>query len=163
MTQIKIRPRLKITTEMSPETILSTLRKHLADPDAPCTGTVANNYVILSIPEKDSHFWSPRLTIEMREENGRTTLSGLFGPRPMVWTLFAGFYLSSIFLAFVGLMWGGAQWSLGMKPYAFWLLAFGVIALIISYGSALIGQKLGKDQMHILHDFLNGALNLSKK
>ncbi|RMF55359.1 MAG: hypothetical protein D6748_15255 [Calditrichaeota bacterium] len=153
-----LRPKFIIETEVSGEEIQENLRQLLNDPGAPCVGTIANHYVILSIPEKDSHFWSPRLTLDFHSEKGKTRIVGLFGPRPMVWTLFAGFYLAAIFLGFVGLMWGGAQWSLGMPAHALWLVAISLVALIIAYTSALIGQKLGEEQMHVLKEFFDKSL-----
>ena len=158
MTQIKIRPRFRIDTGQPPEEIIERLRSQLERPQAPCTGTIVNDYVILRIPEKDSHFWSPRLTVDIAREGTHTRVRGLYGPNPVVWMMFAGVYLFAIFLGFVGLMWGGAQWSLGMEPQALWLVGISIVALLSSYGIALVGQKLSAEQMHVLREFLMEAL-----
>ncbi len=155
---LKIRPSFTIDTPLTIEEILARLKDHLNTPGAFCGGAILNDYVILHIPEDQEHFWSPRLTISLKPAGEHTRIRGLFGPRPTVWTLFATFYLFAVFLGFVGLMWGGAQWSLGMEPQALWLVGASGVALTSAYGIALIGQKLSEEQMHVLRDFLYQAI-----
>ncbi len=155
-----IRPRFRIETDISIATLKDRLNQALNHPEVPFTGTVAHNYVIINVPEKESHFWSPRLTLDCEEKHNRTIIRGLFGPRPVVWMLFMGFYIAALFLIFVGLMWGGSQWSLGMKPTGLVFSLVGAIIFIAAYISALIGQKLSETQMHQLRDFLEDTLAL---
>ena len=157
----KIRPRFKIETPVSITAIKERLQNKLNDPRVPFTGTIASNYVIINIPEEQSHFWSPRLTLDCEENGNKTIIKGMFGPRPVVWMMFMGFYLAAMFLMFVGLMWGGAQWSLGMKPTGLIFSAIGAVIFILAYISALFGQKLSEKQMHDLRDFLEDTLRIS--
>ena len=150
----RIRPQFIIETRVPIATILEVLKNQLNSPDTQFTGTIANNYAIINIPESESHFWSPRLTLDFSEKDNITRIVGLFGPRPVVWMLFMGFYIAAIFLMFVGLMWGGAQWSLGMSPTGFWFTAIGAVIFLIAYSAALIGQKLSEEQMQALQMFV---------
>ncbi len=150
----RIRPQFTIETTVPVDTILEVLGKELNRPNARFTGTIANNYAIINIPEQESHFWSPRLTLDFSQNDNVTRIVGLFGPRPVVWMLFMGFYIAAIFLMFVGIMWGGAQWSLGMSPTGLWFAAIGAVIFIAAYIAALIGQKLSEAQMHDLQTFL---------
>jgi len=161
--KVRIRPKFELNTSSSLEEIVNILREKLSNPNALCTGTILNNgYFILRIPDDQSHFWSPRLTIELEKQDDNSTLvRGLFGPHPAVWMLFAGFYLFFIFVGLVGLFYGLAQWSLKMPPSALWGVPISLVLIGISYGIALIGQNLGLEQMHQLRSFLERSLNSS--
>ncbi|RMI25492.1 MAG: hypothetical protein D6681_01470 [Calditrichaeota bacterium] len=158
MAGLKIRPRFTLEIDRPVDQVIQELRRLLDRSPTVCQGTVANHYVILRVPDGESHFWSPRLTLDLREEGGKTIITGLFGPQPVVWMMFAGFYLASIFLGFVGLMWGAAQWTLGLEPKALWLLLASLLALGIAYAGAFVGQKLGEEQMHFLKGLVDETL-----
>ncbi len=155
----RIRPRFTIETSLSVETIKALITQKLEDPATRFSGTIAQNYIIINVPEEESHFWSPRLTMECTHVNGKTRLTGQFGPGPVVWMLFMGFYIAAIFLMFVGFMWGGAQLSLGMRPTGFYFLGAGIILFILGYLGALMGQRFSTSQMHELQAFLEDIIH----
>ena len=88
-------------------------------------------------------------------------LQGLFGPKPSVWTMFMFFHfiVAGLFLAFG--IWAYTNWSL-KSDYAIQLLiAFLMILTWVAlYFIGRIGKATGKDQMHLLYDFMNKILNL---
>lgn len=165
MKRIEIRPRFEVKVGLSPEKVLKKIREELSRPDTQCSGKVLDPHAVLQIPDHEQHYWSPQLTVEVERSgnnDGCSVLRCIMGPMPAVWTMFASFYALSVFTGLVGIVWGGAQWSLGMYPYALWLIPISVIMIICAYSIALAGQKLGYDQMIQLHEFLDRTLNGEK-
>ncbi len=161
MSKIRIRPRFKAEVSQSSEEIIATLRKLIDDPAEKIDGTTLPNYSVLRIPVEEQHYWSPELSISLEETaNGTTIVRGLFGPRPVVWTLFASFYAFTAFALLIGILVGYPQWSLGQTPWALWLIPVALILFGSAYAVALTGQKLGHGQMHHLKEIITKALQL---
>lgn len=158
MSNIQIRPKFKIKHSLKPEEILDKLQEHLDKNNADCKGTILENYAILRIPTDKQHYWSPQLSIDVEQDDNGTSIKGMFGPRPSVWMMFAGFYIFSFFAAIVGLVYGFSQLTLDMTPHGFWIFIFAVILLVVAYSIAYSGQKLGHDQMVLLRSFLEKSL-----
>ncbi|MFQ5583831.1 MAG: hypothetical protein ACE5GL_05295 [Calditrichia bacterium] len=161
MFRLQIRPSFKLVISLSPGKTVERIRDQIKKHEGKVASTVMNNYIILSIPPEKEHFWSPRLTVEVDEHEKGSVVRGLFGPRPSVWTMFAGFYFSVIILGTVGLIFGLVQWSLKMTPYGLWAVPAAIVLLAVAYGIALSGQNLGLAQMHLLRSVLDKALNSS--
>ena len=154
---MKIRPTLEIISPHSPEDIKRKL-KVLEEQPARCDASVLRSYAQIRIPEKEMHYWSPQLNIEWSRATDGTTIKGRFGPRPSVWTLFAGFYLFSIFLGVMGGIFGLAQRQLDLPPWALWSVPAAAILLALSYSIAASGQKLGHEQMDELERLLKETI-----
>lgn len=154
--RIEIRPRFELEVDLPPDEVLTRIKKGLSNPDADCTGKILNPHAVLQMHDEKQHYWSPQLTVEVetKSTDNSSLLRCIMGPMPAVWTMFASFYALSVFIGLVGLVWGGSQWSLGMSPYALWLVPVSVIMISIAYVIALTGQKLGYDQMLVLKKFL---------
>lgn len=161
MIRLQIRPSFKLVVPYRPDEAVERIRRQVKNNEGKVVSTVMSKYIILSIPPEKEHFWSPRLTLEVDEHEKGAVVRGLFGPRPSVWTMFAGFYFSVIILGTVGLIFGLVQWSLKMAPYGLWAVPAAVILLAVAYGVALSGQNLGLAQMHLLRSILDKALNSS--
>lgn len=165
MNRIEIRPRFELFVDLPSDEVLKRIRDELSKPGAGCTGKILNPHAVLQMHDKDQHYWSPQLTVEVEEtsHNKGSLLRCIIGPMPSVWTMFASFYAVSVFIGLVGLVWGGSQWSIGMRPDAFWLIPVSVIMVIAAYLIALTGQRLGYDQMVILKKFLVNSLKTDVK
>ena len=51
--------------------------------------TRVDDHVFIKFPKDKQHFWSPQLHLEINKvDDNSSTLHGLFGPNPTVWTLF---------------------------------------------------------------------------
>jgi hypothetical protein len=74
--------------------------------------------------------------------------------------MFAGFYTFTFFLSLIALLYGLSQWSLDMEPYGLWLLPIPLALLISAYITALVGQRLGHEQMQELRHFLDQMLGI---
>ena len=95
MTSFRIRPRFKTTSHLSPIEIQQRLEKRLQSHPNDCIGKVIPNYVVLKIPKKEQHYWSPQLSLQLEEsETADTVIRGLYGPSPNVWSLFTFGYAS---------------------------------------------------------------------
>ena len=160
MTSIRIRPRFKASTTLTPEEVVTLVREHMATLDCGCAATINPGYIVLRIAPKERHFWSPQLTLsfQVEEEGGSTIIRGLYGPNPTVWAIFAfGYGAVGILSLFIGL-YGLSQYTLDQKATLLWALVPLAIAAIILYLVAQFGQKLGAEQTFQLHHFFEESL-----
>ena len=159
MPLFRLRPRFRFIANFAMEDVTERLRAAMEAPDAPVAGKVLRDFAVLRVLPEAQHFWSPELTLQLHpQEDGDTLVRGLFGPRPSVWTGFACFHIFAIFISLIALLFGLSQWSLGIKPFGLWLTPIPLILTLSAFGIALIGQRLGEDQMRSLRMFLEEAV-----
>lgn len=159
MASIHLRPRFRTHTALSLAELTERLRAELEQENVPFDGKVLKEFAVLRIVARDQHYWSPELSLQLEQQEQGTLIRGLFGPRPAVWTMFAGFYTFTIFLSLIALLYGLSQWSLDMEPYGLWMLPVPLALLVSAYATALVGQRLGHEQMQALRDFVDQALS----
>ena len=158
---IVLRPRFKIELKKSNiETIqiFENKKKTQSEFIISCV----DDHVFIKFPKEKQHFWSPQLHIEIIENNEHTsTLHGLFGPNPTVWTMFMfiHFIVAGLFIAFG--IWAYSNWSLE-TDYSLQLF---VVILMVVFWIALyligrLGKSTGKEQMYLMYNFMTKALNL---
>ncbi|MEQ8364505.1 MAG: hypothetical protein RH948_16640 [Cyclobacteriaceae bacterium] len=156
---IRVRPRFKLETLYSSEQLLHQIKEALDKEDAPCTGQVHAQYATIYIPHKDQHYWSPQLTLSLEETESGSILRGLYGPRPVVWTMFIFFYsLIGVAILFIGVM-GFSYLSIGKSTTMLWYIPILVVVFLSLWLVAHFGQKLGHDQMVILHTFIEKVVS----
>lgn len=116
-------------------------------------------FMTLRIPEADRHFWSPRLTLSLEAEgDGRTRVTGIYGPNANLWALFLyGWLLVGSALLFSGIL-AGVQLALGRSPWGLWIFCPATGAAIALYVMAQLGQKLGAAQTYRLHHLYEEAM-----
>jgi hypothetical protein len=109
-------------------------------------------YVCLHVLERDGHFWSPRLSLSLElEMDGRTRVTGTYGPNTNVWSAFLyGYMLVGSAGLFSGLL-GLCQWWLKMTPWGLWIFGLMLIIAAGMYVFAQMGQKIGAQQTFMLH------------
>ena len=154
MSTLQIRPRFKIQTRENPEWVLSRLEQALSKSEAAITGKVVSHHVVLNIPQKDQHYWSPQLHLEVEEDEEGSLIRGLFGPKPTVWTLFVFIYSVIGLFGLIALTFGLSKWMLGEITFWFWGIPGSLVAALVVYFIARTGQHLGREQMEVLKDFL---------
>lgn len=89
--QIFLKPRFQLEYEMNSQVLLEEIKKHLNDVSK-YKMKVVDNHVVIDVPEKESHLWSPQLHIEIEETSESTShIKGLFGPN-LKYGLFSCFY-----------------------------------------------------------------------
>ncbi|MBL4939023.1 MAG: GTP-binding protein [Lutibacter sp.] len=157
---IFLRPRFKMYLDVSQQKIISKFKDNLKDENCNYCSKIIDGHIIIDVPIKESHFWSPQLTIEIEKiEINKAVVRGLYGPKPQVWTLFMFFHFAMA-VAFIGF---------SIMTYVKWVLKIdylpslvGVIILpilwVAMYLLGRVGKKIGYKQMNELHVFMMRTL-----
>lgn len=157
--EIVLRPRFKIELLKDKETLLKKFEAQTSK-SMPFVVTRVDNHVFIKLPEKEQHFWSPQLHLEINSfKENTTTINGLFGPKPSVWTMFmfAHFMVICVFAVFG--IWAYANFSL-KKPFSIQLVVMGLMTLVwfALYLAGRTGKTKGKDEMTALNNYMNTIL-----
>ncbi len=154
-----MRPRFEMTVPRTPAQTLQQLHDTLEQPDGAITGSILGRHVRLRIPEGQRTFWTPQLDVEVEAHEDGALVRGLFGPHPDIWTFFIATYAVMTFCGITGLLFGLVQWSLGWSAWALWSVPAAALMIGSVYVVALMGQRLGHDQMIQLRAFLDQSIN----
>ena len=159
--EIVLRPRFKFELEQDRDEAIAAFEAVKNDTDE-FTITTVDDHVFIKIPKDKQHFWSPQLDLEIiRDEQNQTTLHGLFGPKPTVWTMFMflHFVVGSLFLGFG--IWAYTRATLD-EPYLLQLVLMGfmVIAWFVLYFAGRMGKSAGRDEMISQYNFMKEILEL---
>jgi len=157
--EIVLRPRFKFDISVHNETLLT---------DFEATKTQQSNFVVTRIddhvfirfPKNQQHYWSPQLHLEINEKDKTSsTVYGLFGPNPTIWTMFMflHFAVASLFIAFG--IWAYTNFTLD-KSYAIQLfMAFLMVVFwFLLYAIGRMGKAKGTPEMYKLHEFMSVTL-----
>lgn len=162
--QKPMRPLFEIDLDgVDGEHVLEQLASQLRVGDSPVRGMILTRKAELTTCAARCHTWSPWLSLQFGEgAGGEQLLSGRFAPHPNVWTGFMAAYGVLLMLAIFGTMFGLSQWTLHMSPWGLLAapLAMAVGALV--YAAAIVGQRLGAEEMHVLRDFVDHAVRSSR-
>lgn len=159
--EVILRPRFKFNIETDNESILSLFEKEGKLSKEFIVSRV-DDHVLIKIPKSKQHFWSPQLHLEINESYDSKTTStiyGLFGPNPTVWTMFmffhfivAGFFIGSA-------IWTYVNWSLKDDiAIPLFLTLLMVVIWFVLYFSGRLGKSAGSGQMLELHHFMRDTL-----
>lgn len=157
--EIVLRPRFKIELTEDKETLLKKFDLQTSN-SVPFVVTRVDNHVFIKLPERDQHFWSPQLHLEINSfKKNTSTINGLFGPKPSVWTMFmfAHFMVLCVFLVFG--VWAYANFSL-KKSFSIQLVVMGLMTLtwFVLYFAGRTGKTKGKDEMTALNNFMKNII-----
>ena len=124
--------------------------------------TRIDNHVFIKIPKDQQHFWSPQLHLEIIQlDEKRSTLYGLFGPSPTVWTLFMflHFLVGTLFIGFA--VWAYSNYSLG-NPFHLQttLMVLLILCWFALYFGGRIGKSTGNKEMRALDKFMREVLEI---
>lgn len=145
-----MRPRFRRQIAIAPDDAFRRLREAVADEACPFRARFAENHghAELRVGMPHRHFWSPTLSLEIRAgDDGATTVHGLFGPHPAVWTFFMFVHFAAVTGALIGLALAWSQWSLDEPAWGLWSIPAAAIASGTAYGASLFGQRLARDEM----------------
>ena len=159
-TGFRVRPRFNVETEMSAKRIAELIVSALKNNSASCEGRANEHYASLYLPKSEQHYWSPRLTITFEEDENGTLMRGMYGPRPAVWTLFVFIYSAIAFAILMVAIVGMSYITINKSGAILWLIPVLILAFLSLYFVAYSGQKMGRDQMITLHDFLEEAIGI---
>lgn len=158
MKVFQIRPRFYLESSLKEKSITDKVKGQLKTTDSPVKGEVIPGFIVLRLHRDIQKYWSPELHLQIEETLNGSRINGLYGPRPSVWTMFMAFKAVTIFLALTGLVFGLSQWQVGNQPTGLLLMIAGVLLFLSSYVAALAGQRMSREQIHILQEFLDDAL-----
>jgi hypothetical protein len=116
-----------------------------------------------SIEPQSRRFWSPHLSVQLNEADEGTLVFGRFAPRPEIWAAFMAVYAIMSFTIFGSLIFGFAQWSLKMTPWALIFPPFGLFVIVMLHIASKIGQRLSKDQIELLRSRFDEVWSLATK
>ena len=156
---IVLRPRFKIELKKNNQEVLKVFEEAKKTQKDFIVSRV-DDHVFIKIPKADEHFWSPQLHLEIMEiDKNSSRLFGLFGPNPTVLTMFMFFHfiVAGLFIGFG--IWTYTNWTLKTD---FAIQLFVTILMIVLWVALYFGGRLGKatgrDQMVLLHNFMNSLL-----
>ena len=163
MSSFRIRPRFEVEVQKTIPEVIDTFKNALKNPDAPCRGVAMQDHITLRVPEKEKHFWSPQLSlllVENEQKPESITVTGVYGPMPNVWTMFALSYLAiGVLFIFISIV-GFSQKMLGMDSAILWTLPALAIVAGVLYFLSQMGQKLGAEQMFMIHHFFEENIGM---
>ena len=157
--QIFLKPRFELDFDMDAYDLLTKLKQGITN-DSDYKVKIVDHHVIIDIPTKDNHLWSPQLQLELVEkENDTTKIKGLFGPKPQLWTffMFIHFAVATLFLVFAVIAY--SNWSLQKDMFfsVAMLIVLPVIWIFL-YLIGWVGKSTGQGQMDELKNFTKKLL-----
>ncbi len=156
---ILLKPRFREELKESKTVVLKQFEDVFAEKQHKFRTKIANDHVVIDVPRAEDHFWSPQLQIEIVEEDDKTFLKGLFGPKPQVWTMFMFFHFAVGVAFFVFLIMAYTKYSLKQDyQFAMYMCIAMPIIWILFYVFGQIGKKKGYSQMLEMDEFLKEIL-----
>jgi hypothetical protein len=156
-----LKPRFEVTVEAPQETVLKDFKDTFNSDICPYFSKIVGHHLVLDIPEKDNHFWSPQMHVEVEKiSDDKTLLKALLGPKPQVWTFFMFLHFAVAIAFIVFLVIAYSNYTLN-KDYSFALTMCIVLPVLwlLFYVFGQLGKKKGYKQMQGLHDFLMESLS----
>ena len=161
LNKVLLKPRFSISWPEKKEQIIARFQKEAAIKPKPYHLKIIDHHIIIDISDKEQHFWSPQLHLEIEEQDNKSQIKGLFGPKPNVWSLFMflHFAVALAFLVFVIIAY--TRHTLGQDYlFASYMSVAMVSVWIILYFLGQIGKKKGHDQMLELEAYFNKILKM---
>ncbi len=157
---VLLKPRFAFNIDESQEFILNKFKTILKNENCKYCSKISGNHIFLDIPKEEGHFWSPQLQIEIdKDENNKTLIKGILGPKPQVWTFFMFLHFVVALFFIIAFVWFYVNWSLekDFQIQKYILIALPIIWISL-YFFGQSGKKLGYNQMVELDDFLMQTL-----
>ena len=160
--KIFLRPRFSIDLEKSKEEVLALFLREKKKKQKRFIIKIVDEHIFLDILNKDNHFWSPHLHLEIVEEEGeKTKVKGLFGPKPGVWTffMFLHFVVATAFIGFSIWAYVGSKME---ESNAFPIVMMVVLPMvwILLYLFGRLGRDFGRSQIVKMQVFLIELLEI---
>jgi len=159
LNRILLKPRFKLMFDASKEDIITQFRDSLDKDDCVYSSQIVGHHIVIDVPASEEHFWSPQLHVEIEEENDKTVVKGILGPKPKIWTffMFLHFIVAIAFFVFFVIFY--SRWSLDQE-YMFYMVMCLLMPIVwvVLYFIGQLGKKFGYDQMSGLHNLLVNAL-----
>lgn len=156
-----LRPTRHLPSPLSAEELLTRCEAMLNCNDCPCEGNVLGQHVTLKIRDKDRHFWSPWLNIEIEPRPDHTSiLHARFSPHPNIWTIVALSYIAMGVVIMIGGCFALSQWWIKQPATALWSIPFALLVSAALFIASQVGQKLAANEMDMLDRLMHKATDL---
>jgi hypothetical protein len=158
--EIKLRYRFYRVSEKPITVLLENFKtlKSTIEPDYKVK--LQDNHIWLSIGILKREKYSPQLHVELEEmEDGKTAINGLFGPDPVLWTLFMflHFIVAGLFIIFSLITY--SKWKLNQNfNLDLIVLVLMIIFWLFLYYFARRNRKKGIPQMFELEELLDNVI-----
>lgn len=158
---IPLRYRFQEEINMSYDAIFENVKKQKELQKPKFWLKVIDNHVFVSINNEEKKFFSPHLHLDFeKKDDNSTTLRGLYGPEPTLWTffMFLHFFIASGFILLSMLAYSNyiLQKPFAVEIFVMILLVFSWVGL---YFFAKNLRKLGIPQTHELEKIKKLILN----
>ncbi|USN98743.1 MAG: hypothetical protein H6810_11355 [Phycisphaeraceae bacterium] len=162
MLDIVLGPTFDMTLNTTSDEAEGTLATWIREGGCPFHAIRAGSHFTLTAPAATRHFWSPTLSLEVREADGKALVSGRFNPSPGIWTGYMFTYLALVTIALMAAMWGTAQIMLKAMPWAFALIPVCAVIAGVMFWISAVGQRLARPEMKAMHVALCGVLDIDE-
>jgi hypothetical protein len=159
----RMKPKFTIHLENKDEVVLERLDRILKSNRFSVNGQVLKKHAFVQLPREKRSFLSPYLNLSLVENEKGKTLVGRFSPHPHVWTGFMVVYATLAMIGIGGGVYGWAQALIGESAVMMWLFPISLAVIAFVYGAALIGQGLTSDEMYILRNVVDRAVEDCEK
>ncbi|MET2986111.1 GTP-binding protein [Aureibaculum conchae] len=157
---ILLKPRFREELKESKTAVLNKFEAVFAKKEYKFKTKLVGNHIVIDVPKEEDHFWSPQLQIEIVEEDDKTILKGLFGPKPQVWTLFMFFHFAVALAFIIFLIMAYTQFSLEQEyQFAMYMCIAMPIIWVLFYVFGQLGKKKGYNQMVEMDEFVKETLS----
>jgi hypothetical protein len=160
---LKMQPTFTVSVPLTADELISKIRAAINSPELRGHAVSAGQCVEFTIDERQRRFWSPHLSVQVCEsESGRgSELFCRFAPRPEVWSMVMFFYFLAAFAMCGAGIYGYVQRMLEQSPWAWIVIPVGLVTIALLHVSSLIGQGLSVDQMTLLRQRFDRALEIA--
>ncbi len=158
--QLHVRPRFRFTVPYATDPLIAHLKKKFNSKTHAFPTKVVGNYFVLDVPVKEAHFWSPRVSFEIEkdeQDENKSIVRGLIGPKPNVWTLFVFIYFGIGILGLFSSIYGLTKYNLGESSLFAWGFPVALLLMSTAYIASKSGEKLGADQIEMLKVFFRDS------
>ena len=159
MSKHRLRPRFTHDLDLGVEEARAWIVAKVKEKQEPCEVKNFPGFICLRVPVEDRHFWSPRLNISLDPEGeGKTRVTGLYGPNANMWSSFLyGYLIVGLVGIFSGIL-GFCQCSLGMQAWGLWIFGTMVAIALGMYMLMQFGREVGAQQMLNIHRIYEDAV-----
>jgi hypothetical protein len=154
----RLRPRFDLDLPVPADEAIQRIRQGLDTPELRHTTMSAGRHAEFQVEALEKKVWSPRLTIQVEDAPGGSSLRGRFAPRADVWTGFMFIYFLVVFLILFGATLGYVQQISDETPWGYWAIPAGLAVIGGIHALSYLGQRLAEDQMRELRRQLDMVL-----
>ncbi len=155
MTLFQLRPTFEIPLSENRLEAIAKLETEFARSKKGDHFLMHGEYGELHLPAVEHRLWSPHLSFYVSGRNEQCLIHGTICATSRCLDVCGVIYLAMSFAAFFGFALAYSQWMLGESGWGLWVAAVALLAIMVLYVVANVGQQLSADQMSALRSRLD--------